>query len=278
SGSIRLLDKMGKEVVRVQAEHGLPECDRTLKVYPLGQAQAIAAGSFGRHDRMWIGMVDAAGSTPKVTVFHQATRLKDATKTTSNEEADLVARPSWIQEYPYPKDHPRLILIGRGGHSHALAVDMQTRDVTVYDPGPTNVESTSFCRYGNCLLYAVQQVPMMIGDTIPDYLGAPSGHSMHPTHILNWNGYLYVTGSPWHRIDPAIWRAEPLIPEQAPVSGHARWGVSVLHGIVCWGNRNDFFRVIIKDSHLKVVPKQPSTDGQQASPPAFEPRFFREPR
>ncbi len=248
SGTIRLIGKDGKETYRVDRSDGLPECDRTILVYPFAEGKAIASGSLGPHDRMWIAMVDATGRKPNVKVLHRATRVKGISDARTDQEADLAARPIWIQEYPPIKGQPRVLLVGRGRIAGLLpapmplSVDLQTLTIGIGYDHLSGSEPTSFCKYSDHLLYAVHRVPTVIGSSIVRQLGKPSGWNGQSTHILNWNEYLYVTGFPWFRVNPKDWQSEPLVPQRVPVEGamQARWGVSIHHGIVCWSNQDDF--------------------------------------
>ena len=266
SGSIRLLDKSGKEAVRVKREHGLPECDRHMLVYPLAQGKAIAAGSLGLNDRMWIATVDTTGKTPKVNVFHRATRVKIDSDAKHGQQPDLAVRPIWICEYPQPKAEPRVIMVGRGSlygqpSLLPLAINPRTLEVGLSPIGPMGVECTSICRYGDRLLFASRRSAVAIGGPVAECLGESKGWNGQSTYILNWDGYLYVTGHPWFRVNPKDWRSEPLIPQRVPVGGalQARWGVSVHHGIVCWSDQTGFYRVIIKNAPV-ATSTQPSLD------------------
>ena len=266
SGSIRLLDKTGREVLRVTGEHGLPECDRTMLVYPLGDGKAIAAGCLGTSERMWIATVDTTCTTPKVTVFHRATRVKIDSDAKHDQEPDLAVLPIWICEYPQPKDEPRMLIMGRGSlygqpSLMPLAIFPQTLKVGISPIGLMGIECTSLCRYGDRLLFASQGRPVMIGGPIPESLGNPQGWNGQSTYILNWNGYLYVTGHPWFRINPKDWRSEPLIPQRLPVSGagQARWGASMHHGIICWSDQTGFYQVVFRNVPVTMTP-QPSLD------------------
>ena len=50
---LSVLDRNGKELVRIAKEQGLPPCDHYgMVVYPLGPGSVLAAGSFGNENRM----------------------------------------------------------------------------------------------------------------------------------------------------------------------------------------------------------------------------------
>ena len=259
AGHIRVLTPEGKELLRVGNRQGLPECDRVLLLYPVKEGKIVAIGCFGIHNRIWAATVELVQDQARVKVFHQGTRVRSRNDPKSDEKADLAVWPTWVHGHRWGKDQPRLLWVGRGSlpdleHPSALEINLETLEVSVSNM-LERTPSTAICNSGRFLVHTINGglvVASPPGEplVIPDYSRVKelSTFGTQRTYILPYNGRLYVTGSPWCCVDPATWQVEPLRAERVPTGGAEmpRWGVSMHHGILFWGHRSGFYRVLIK--------------------------------
>ncbi len=256
SGNIRILSPNGKEICRVTNKHGLPPCDQALKLHPLGSNKAIAIGSFGPHQRLWCGVVDINGDKPRVTVFHEATRVRTA-EDPEYTGPDLATSFAWLHAHQWAQNGPKMLLVGRRCAGAPLEIDLSTLNVTLS-------KATVFPSAGYWGMYShdgyIVQVrnhyPVLVappGKTFSDdkdyrHLGRIYG-SAWASPVLYWRDRLYVPGYPWFRIKPGTWDTERLDCQSLRINSVvAKWGVSAHYGIVAWGvSDNPWYRAVIAD-------------------------------
>ena len=131
---LSVLDRGGKELVRIAKDHGLPPCDGFgMVVYPIRPGCVLAAGSFGNEHRAWIAMVEFNGSNGKVEVIHEATKVWDYSNNDNPNNTDpaMTFVPEAMFEHVVPGPKPRrIIFILR--RFNPLLVDPDTIKVWVY--------------------------------------------------------------------------------------------------------------------------------------------------
>lgn len=268
NGSIRVLSPDGTETCRVTAQHGLPPCDQDIKLHPLPGDKAIAIGSFGPHQRMWCGVVEIEHDAPKVTLFHQAIRVRTPEDSKDDNGPDLTCRVEWLHEHQWTKDGSKVLLVGRSP-GRPLEIDLSTLKVTV-----SKATVFSYAGYWGMyshedyLVQTLNHHPVLVappGKTFADgkdyrYLGKIEA-SGAPSPVLYWHDRLYVPGYPWFRIKPGTWETERLDCQRLPINSTvARWEVSSHYGIAAWGVSNDpWYRAVVAD--VDVADNDPNGTG-----------------
>jgi len=255
SGNIRILSPNGKEICRVTNKHGLPPCDQALKLHPLGSNKAIAIGSFGPHQRLWCGVVDINGDKPRVTLFHEATRVRTA-EDPEYTGPDLATSFAWLHAHQWAQDGPKVLLIGRRAGA-PLEIDLSTLNVTLSKA--TVFRSAGYWgmySHDGYLVEVLNHSPVLVappGETFADgknyrHLGTIYG-SVWNSPVLYWRDRLYVPGYPWFRIKLGTWDTERLDCQSLRINSIvAKWGVSAHYGIVAWGvSDNPWYRAVIAD-------------------------------
>ena len=253
-GNIRILTPDGREICRVTDKHGMPACDQGLLLHPLGEGKAVAIGSFGPHCRLWCGVVDVGGGEPKVTLFHQATRVRTS-EDPGHDGPDMAAKPYWTHEHQWTRDGHKVLLVGRSLGA-PLEIDLSTLTVSVSKATVFSYNGWHMISHDGYLVETMNHNPVLVappGKQFEDgknyrYLGKIFAAGA-PSPVLPYRGRLYVPGYPWFRIEPGTWKVDALECQRLPINSTcAHWGVSAHYGFVAWGvSDNPWYQGVIVD-------------------------------
>ncbi|MDP6555688.1 MAG: hypothetical protein QGG71_13550 [Pirellulaceae bacterium] len=253
-GEIWQVSRDGQVQLTLTSEHGLLPSDHGLSIASVSQGRLIAAGSFGRHQRGWCAEITAPqGQPPQVRIFHEATHVAQPTESGENVELlpDLCFTPTGLHLFETSDDSGRdAMLVGRKNRRRSLVVDLKTSAVTVFDRALAEVRRDSlFSRAGNTLQPSIEGVYL---NSIPERGRVRSVTNLCPTRhlvgnlnalrrkVLQYDGWLYVPGEVWWRINPVSFKAELLTPRRLP-NGFAalyRFDTSAHYGILAWNLRH----------------------------------------
>lgn len=258
-GEIWRISRDGRVQLRLSSEHGLLPSDHGLSIASVSQGRLIAAGSFGPHLRGWCAEITALpGQTPSVRVFHEATHVAQQAASGENLEklADLCFNPTGLHLFESSDTSGRdLMLVGRRNRRHPLAVDLKTLAVSVFNRRLDTVRRDSlFSRAGNTVQPSTEGVYL---NAIPDRGRDRSVANLCPTRhlvgnlnalrrrVLQYDGWLYVPGEVWWRIDPNTFKSELLTPHRLR-NGFAtlfHYDTSAHYGLLAW-NLKHIYQVI----------------------------------
>jgi len=254
---IWILGPDGRTLAKISAEHGLPPADAGLLLHPLEPGRGFAVGSFGENQRAWCAIVDLAGASPRVNVFHQATTLNlgSFTALEMKDPTVLAFKPLWIHEYQTSGGEGRVLLVGRLaptalGVRRPLRIDLATLKVSLFErefpPAGIGVYQSLFSRDGRILLVRHWSATLFEapGRKFPDERTSKDIIRVGGQHLqgqaLPYRGRLYLPGSPWARINPETMVAEtvslhapgpdrPSLPPWDMI-----YAVSAHYGLVAW--------------------------------------------
>jgi len=281
SGSVRVLSADGKEVTRVDIDHGLPPCERAIRLMPIAPGKILAVGCLEPMGRAWCAMIELKDGKPVVNVFHRALRIKSSDEEEKAADADYAFFPLGLYAYPRPGERP-LIVVKRHGPrgerlSQPLVIDPDTLEVSVSEAVLSEVTRYYFADNGKVLGLNVNDIwmyPSLSEVRRRDY-EYPLVHNPYlntNSNLTFWKGRVYVMGQPWCRIDPTTMEVEYLSAPRAPIGLYeaTHYGISAHYGLVVWGGRlNKFLRVLVNE---EAVTKEPSAatgpDKDSAKPPA----------
>jgi hypothetical protein len=257
---IWVLSPDGKVISKVGAEHGLPPADQRIKMHPIEPGRICAVGSFGKPVRAWCAIVEMQDGRPRVNVFHKATIgfTADTADTAQQYESDpnRAFTPGWMLEYmPAGGNNERVLLVSRG--RRPLSIDLKTLKVGLSEH-ILEFSSHSWAyasRDGHLLegghIIALYAPP---GTTFPDgkawkSLSKAGADECLWERILPYQGWLYLPGRPWRRVNPDTWGCEAINAPEArrfePPS--TRYGVSAHYGLVCWKDDGPFYQITITE-------------------------------
>jgi hypothetical protein len=268
-----VMDPDGTVLVRVGPEHGLPPCERGILIYPIEAGKVLAVGSFGHEWRAWCAIVEFADGRVRVNVFHKATTGITANYTATEAASNPSLRfiPAWIHQYHLGGDADHeVLLIGRSTEGCVpphlpLRVDLKTLQVSVFDRElslATRSESY-FSRDGQLLEAWLGAISLYAppGTTFPDgrtwkRLFEPKAPECLWERMLQYQGWLYVPGRPWRRVNPETWSCEAINSSEARrfEPSRARYGVSAHYGLVCWTREGAFYQVTITEPVKQASP------------------------
>jgi|GEM_PF-4328052 len=259
SKGILKFDTAGRQVGAVGREQGLPPSDGGLMLHPLGPDRLVAVGSFGS-GRAWCARVEWTNSpTSQVSVFHEATRILRRDENVI--DAQQVFSPHWLHAYHAKGDKADpVLLVGRAAHSLAglyypLKINLRTFEVSVFDCELTDAGSHDdgdyFSRDGFLLegwqYKTLLRIPASLRSqdeagwrSIPlsnpapvnmstGWLDSPEkvtqvgGQGSCNSIVLADDGWVYVPGKWWYRIDPRTWTGQRLTSYQLPLPFFYEW-------------------------------------------------------
>jgi hypothetical protein len=276
------LNADGNRIHRLGPEQGLPPFERGAMLHPIEPGRVVAVGSLGLHARAWCAVLDVNGARPTVHVFHTARRvLGENEKAEYALDPELVFKPHWIHEVASGAGgERRTLLIGR----YARTVDARRRPLQI--EWPSLRVSVSDLELGMADLYTSAAYFSQGGDILEagrfHVLRYPPGGNAGPAGKTNQKycvprnregvenggllqmlvpheGWLYVPGLKWFRLDPETLREELLTPERlsAPYSDLLYAGVSAHYGLIAWKNFGVIYKLTVEPDAADDVESTP---------------------
>lgn len=263
----------GKIVGKIKKEQGLPSSDgpkeAELLLQPLDPGRVAAIGTV--EGATWCALVQWRDGAGTVQLIHEAThhRTEGADESSASLKNSLLAfYPRWLHLHRSAGDNPRLLLLA-GRQGKPLAIDMKSLKVSVLDEmatGSTHNYDNSYFSWEGALLEASPDGPVRL---YPSLGGVPAEKPasrmvpvVNPAEIGNGasnntlgkvrviydgtdgillyvDGWVYVPGPVWYRIDPKTMIAQRLTDrgsrETEPLLRRLRWiGASCHYGILTW--------------------------------------------
>ena len=271
----------GEILFRIEAQKGLPPADHNLLIYPTGDPlKMFAVGSFGEHKRAWCAIIDCSGEDLQIDIFHRATYVPSGNWLyIPGDRPDMVFSPAWIHKYDTGNAGDNILLVGRNTRGREpgrfpLEVDLNNRRAMVFNlcllaeagDAPFVNGMTYFSKNGELLEASTNYVKHYPpwNKTFPDgelqrYLCvAPDYPYDFYRILLNYQGWLYLPGERWYRINKETMRDEPLpskeiesiremdMSETRPYPTSIYYTTSAFYGLLGWEiNKWNFYRFII---------------------------------
>ncbi|MEA3210301.1 MAG: hypothetical protein QOE70_3358 [Chthoniobacter sp.] len=268
------LDAEGRVTLKVGSDLGLPPADKGIRLYVVAPGKVCAIGSFGEHERAWCAMIETQPK-PAVKVFHTATRVltdADDRKADSTKDPDMVFTPAWVHLYEDAEGQHNRLWVGRYGQTHPcrktpLEIDLETLQVRLAPITLTDADMRSSAAY-----YSSKGTLLEAGDFDVAQI-APAGTTFAdgkkrraicvPRNkegtangglgkiLLPRDGFVYVPGVMWFRIDPQTMQTEQLTPDRLPSPGSDfhHFAVSAHYGLMGWSYRGDkFYQITIDEA------------------------------
>ncbi len=224
-----------------QSEH-VPNFGKGLKLLGLLPRKALSVGSLGENHRGWCGIlqVDQEGEQ-SVNVFFEAKYVPQGrTREKSEADATTAFRPAWIHHVNMPngKGH---VLVGRRELKGALQIDVDTLKVSVSGYDTHHVGRQGFFSHDGHLLASLG------GNSFVHF--SPPGRDgkvrrrplaqirPYVDQLLFHDGWVYVPGRVWRRLDPNERKPERLQtwPSRLPVPYWSlKAGVSAHYGLIAY--------------------------------------------
>ena len=241
-GGIRVIDLNGEELKHFGEQEGLPPYDQGMCVQPIGNGNAIVAGSFGDKRRGWCAVLECEEKS-KVQVFHQGTKLRLSSQTADDGIED-VFRPTMMVDYAKGEDTPRKILVARRGAVQQslpwLVIDPETLNVTTAEITTRSTDewqpAAGFLRTGEGAIIAGGR-PGIRNVIIPNYSDSVVDQECAP-YVFDCGDQIVVPGERWVRLDRTTLEQ---IPGELMGFGNsfAWYGYSAHYGIVGWSLGRD---------------------------------------
>jgi len=280
SGSVRVLLEDGKEVARVDVDHGLPPCDRAIRLMPIAPGKILAVGCFEPMGRAWCAMIELKDGKPVVNAFHRAIRIKSYDEEEKAADADYAFFPLGLYAYPRPGERP-LIVVKRHGPrgerlSQPLVIDPDTLEVSVSEAMLSAVARYYFADNGKVLELSSQGIWAYPALSATRHISNENPLAYVPSfnpysNLIFWKGRVYAMGQPWCRIDPTTMAVEYLAAPRLLLGGRsAKCGISAHYGLVVWGLRIEgFYRVVVNEEAATQEPSAATgPDKDSVKPPA----------
>lgn len=195
-GGIAIFDRDGHLARRISSEHGLPPAEHGLLVRPLGDGKACVVGSFGKNFRAWCAIVDVAGDTPKINIFHEARQVPDASGVTTRYAADARGKkPPFLEAAFVP-------------HCIVSHTDSDGRKLLYISRTPPNIN-----KHPDALIVNLADLSVAEGRMPGQFNGSPYGYPREDHYISykgqlitvsDLNGFQPVAGTRWQPIGVAI--------------------------------------------------------------------------
>jgi protocatechuate 3,4-dioxygenase beta subunit len=284
---IWLLDGKGNRLDVIDHEDGLPPADHAMTIQTLAPGRALVTGEFGQQHRVWSILVELTPAGPKLESIHEATKVVGH-QFAHDGNPNMVFSIFGSGKYRDPLLGSRtLVLIGRQEVRDRefdkpllapLAIDPETRRVEVLGAGFSHMGMSGDA------LQSIHQAPHYLPDGswllvdrhaikrhfLPGSI--PADSAMDTTlmerpigrfHqiVCEHDGYGYLAGDRWHRIDLDSFAVQDLGPPTAvEPRGEDRYvwerlGVSAHFGLMHWTGYGRYSKVHIDEAPL--APTQP---------------------
>ncbi|WP_442509461.1 hypothetical protein SH528x_001033 [Novipirellula sp. SH528] len=231
----------GTRVATFNARDHVPGYDRGICLLGLSPRRALAVGSFGENQRAWCGVleIDKQGK-PSVDIFFEA-KLAAEGRPAAESAADpqTAFRPNWIHRFNSVGGN-NTVFVGRSGLKGALEIDLQTRQVSVSSFLNTSAfgRQAFFSHNGNL-------IASLGGNSLMQYTVADDNRAVrrqklstidpYVDQLLLHDGWLYVPGKVWRRMDPDELQLQRLQPSNSRLPTRywsMKFGVSAHYGLV----------------------------------------------
>jgi hypothetical protein len=282
-------DTAGRQVGAVGVEQGLPPSEVGLKLHPLGADRLVAIGSFGPDRRAWCARVEwKEQAASQISVFHEATIVPRRDEEIL--DARQVFSPYWLHAYQAKGDKADpFLLVGRaanstGGQCYPLKINLRTFEVSVFDcklAYARAVDDKAYFSRDGLLLEGWQRARLHIPASVrsqgdpssrPVPLSNPApvnkktghldsvekvtqvgGEESNSSVVLANDGWVYVPGRWWYRIDPRTWTGQRLTSYTLPSRFSGDWSLwnSTRFGLVGQCN-NRLYQISIDE---KAIPE-----------------------
>jgi len=224
-----------------QSEH-VPNYGKGLKLPGLSPRRALIVGSFGENHRGWCGILQIGEQGEQsANVFFEA-RYVPQGRTREESEADAMTafRPAWIHHVNMPEGK-RHVLVGRRELKGALQIDLDTFNVSVSGYDTHRFGRQGFFSHDGHLLASLGG-NSLVHFSPPDSDGKVSTRRLaqirpYVDQLLFHDGWVYVPGRVWRRLDPNERKPERLQarPSRLPVPYWSlKAGVSAHYGLIAY--------------------------------------------
>ena len=260
-----------QQAMPVHLTTGHPSADIVLSqsrltLCPVEPGKCVAIGAV--EGRCWFAQISLdedprVDIAPRVTVFHQATKLSSDEGEDSRMDTERSFSLHWITEYhPRGDADRRLLLVGRQSRGVSerfpLAVDLRSLKVFVV---PLSMSLPGYSSHISC--YGIENDLLVPHPTGIDRF-TPESTDLRQwtrqslvstkTHrdrklrrqLIQHEKALFNPGSEWRRIDVETWETEKLTRLPLPLRQRFQhYGVSAHHGLVAWNTDDQLWRVSI---------------------------------
>jgi hypothetical protein len=268
---IWLVKPDGKMEGKVTEADGLPPANGGLLLCEIDPGHVIAVGSHGEAKRGWIADIRWEKSKATVNVFHKADHVvpADLKWHEAGNDPQRVFRPEWIHRVD-GADGPSQVLIGRRAPWMPLVVDLKALSVKCSPFFAHPVCASTSRGWIGVQDFSVRLYPPDTPAT-PFHITAGRelcadrpdrdevGHQgqFKPVIMQHSDGYWYVPGGTWWRIDPKTMATERLVSFRVPqqVEG-LRYSASAHYGMIGWDN-GKFYQVQVQPGKMPTAPAKP---------------------
>lgn len=243
---IFVLDSTGQVITQIQSPD-IPPANRDIRLKPIGEGVAIAAGCFGPHARLWcahIHLPTKKGTKASIKLIHEATEIlttnKPDPKLTFNK--NLAAFPVWMH-HARVSDSEEFVLIGRAisrmpRFTAPLRVDLPSLKVTVHPQAmlngyyqPANTPQEAYHNRGT-QLFEVSNDGMTVYDLTckkPPQMLIQRPLSGQSKLIIPKGDWLYVpvTDDKWYRVNTSNLNVETFRVRLLKTHGRTNRGSSI---------------------------------------------------
>ncbi len=231
----------GTRLATFNARDHLPGYDRGICLLGLSPRRALAVGSFGENKRAWCGVleIDEQGK-PSVDLFFEAKLAAEGRPAAESAADPLTAfRPNWIHRFNSAGGNST-VFVGRSELKGALEIDLQTRQVSV----SKFLNTSSFGRQA-FFSHNGNLIASLGGNSLMQYTVADDNTAVrrqklstidpYVDQLLLHDGWLYVPGKVWRRMDPDELQLQRLQPSNSRLPTRywsMKFGVSAHYGLV----------------------------------------------
>lgn len=251
-----VLDADGRLVAKLAREQGLPPADAGMKLHAMAPGKVLAVGSF---ERGWCALIDYQPTWTNINVFHTATRIRTVAEGSSDARTlpEFAFTPKWTFLYEDEQGLRNRLIVGL--RKNPLEINLETLQVSASElpmPGDMHRADAYFNRRGELLQcsdfevthYAAPGRTLFNGETrrafcIPRNKEGTKNGGLRK-QILPYDGFLYVPGLIWYRIDPQTMKEEQLCPDRLPrlASDQDNFGVAIHYGLLGWAYGKKFYQ------------------------------------
>jgi hypothetical protein len=225
-----------------QTQH-LPGYGKGFQLLGLSPSRALIVASFGKSNRAWCGIleVDSSGKQ-SVNVFFEAKYVAEG-RLPKDAAADpkTAFQPVWIHRLD-SRNGKDYALVGRRDIAGTLQIDLDTFDVSVSQYAPHVFGRHAFFSHEGHLLLS-RGGNQLIHYFPPGRDGSVRSHVLanninpYVDQLLLHEGWLYVPGRAWFRLDPDKRKPERLQPWPSHLPGYyasLKGGVSAHYGLIAY--------------------------------------------